>query len=122
MTSLNKEENQIEIIFYDDSQVKCSLNQLEQKETETANCVKNGVKKNLLTVDFAQIQLHKVDYDQNNQKCLTQTETLEKACKFIGQTKYNIFTNNDEHFCIYCKTGKAAKVNFTYFWLFWLKT
>jgi len=114
VNSLNKEEHQIEIIFYDDSQIKCSLSQFEQEETVTVSCEKNGVKKSLLIVDLTQFQLYKVDYTKNNQKCLSERETLEKACKFLGQTKYNIFTNNDEHFCIYCKTGKAAKVNITY--------
>jgi hypothetical protein len=103
-----KEEiiNQIEIIYYDDSEIECSLNDNEIVE----NCQKNGVKKSKLTIDYQLIKIYKVDYELNNQKCLTSEETLKKANKFLGQTKYNIFTNNDEHFCIYCKTGKAGKL------------
>lgn len=108
LENLNKQENKIEIIYYDDSQIKCSFNKLEDQYD--LYCEKNGVKKSLLTVDLAQFQIYKVDYSLNNQKCMTIEETLQKARKFLGQTKYNIFTNNDEHFCIYCKTGKAAKL------------
>jgi len=99
--------NQIEIIYYDDSEIECSLNDYHEI---VESCPKNGVKKSKLTIDFESIKIYKVDYELNNQKCLTSEETLKKANKFLGQTKYNIFTNNDEHFCIYCKTGKAGKL------------
>lgn len=109
LSDINKADNQIEIIYYDDSQIACSLKKFENNETEN-NCEKSGVKKSKISIDLEQVKLFKVDYAADNQKCLTASETLDKANKFVGQTKYNIFTNNDEHFCIYCKTGKAAKL------------
>ena len=90
--------------------VRRAAAEASKREETSESCEKNGVKKSLIVVDLTQIQLYKVDYAKNNQKCLSAEETLNKARKFLGQSKYNIFTNNDEHFCIYCKTGKAAKV------------
>ena len=37
-------------------------------------------------------------------------ETVKRAKEHIGTDKYNVFVNTDEHFAIYCKTGKAGKL------------
>lgn len=70
----------------------------------------NGVKKSTLIIDLTKVEIYKVYYDPVKEPCLPVQETIEKARKFIGKEKYNIFINNDEHFAIYCKTGKAAKL------------
>ena len=74
------------------------------------NCRTNGVKKSTLLIDLAKVEIYKVNYDPIKEPCLTAQETVEKARQFVGKQKYNIFINNDEHFAIYCKTGKAAKL------------
>lgn len=56
------------------------------------------------------VEIYKVNYDPVKEPCLSPQETIEKARKLVGKEKYNIFVNNDEHFAIFCKTGKAAKL------------
>ena len=56
------------------------------------------------------LEIYKIEYDAAKNECLSAEDTLQKARKYIGQPKYNVFVNNDEHFAIYCKTGKAAKL------------
>jgi hypothetical protein len=34
-------------------------------------------------------------------------ETLERALSRLGETSYSLFTNNCEHFVLWCKTGYA---------------
>lgn len=70
----------------------------------------HGVKKSTLLIDLTKVEIYKVIYDPVTEPCLPPQETVEKARKFIGKEKYNVFVNNDEHFAIYCKTGKAAKL------------
>lgn len=109
LESSNAEKRIINIIYYDDSESQCSLDEFSILVDKPA-CKKNGVKSNTLSIDLSQIGVYKVEYDQSKETCLPPEETLEKARKFIGEIKYNIFVNNDEHFSIYCKTGKAAKL------------
>jgi hypothetical protein len=107
---LNKEKSIIEIIYYDDNETQCNLNEFIIAADELKDCSKPGVKKSEITIDFNRIELYKVDYDLADEKCLNVEETIEKANKLVGSAKYNVFVNNDEHFAIYCKTGKAAKL------------
>jgi hypothetical protein len=120
---LDAEKNIIEIIYYDDTQTQCSLNEyMFSREDvcpsaticralrEDKSCRRIGVKYAVLLIDLTKIALYKVDYELNGIKCLPIDEVLEKARKYIGETRYNVFLNNDEHFAIYCKTGKAAKL------------
>lgn len=74
------------------------------------DCQLQGVKKSRLAIDLSKVELFKVNYDPEKEPCLTPQETVEKARSFVGKQKYNVFVNNDEHFAIYCKTGKAAKL------------
>jgi hypothetical protein len=77
---------------------------------ETPSCRAHGVKKSALLIDLSKIEVYKVFYDVTKEKTLPAEKTLEKARRLVGQEKYNVFLNNDEHFSIYCKTGKAAKL------------
>lgn len=54
--------------------------------------------------------IYRVVYDEKVEACLSSNKTLDKAKSLIGESKYNVFENNDEHFAIYCKTGKAGKL------------
>lgn len=40
----------------------------------------------------------------------TPEETVARARSRIGETKYNFFTNNCEHFAIWCKTGVSESI------------
>jgi hypothetical protein len=112
LNQLNKDKSIIEIIYYDDDETQCNLNEfmIVTSNNGLKDCGKPGVKINEITVDLNRIELYKVDYDLAEEKCLSVEETLKKANKLVGSAKYNIFVNNDEHFAIYCKTGKAAKL------------
>lgn len=119
------------IIYFDNAETQCALDEYmsntsscaiieypEPKETKTSRKEAkkekrkkiNSVKKSTLHIDLSKVEIYKVLYDLFKEPCLTAEETLEKARKFVGKEKYNIFVNNDEHFAIYCKTGKAAKL------------
>ena len=108
LTDFDLKMDTIEIIYFDDPEIQCSLNQFIQGGSENAD--KKGIKCCQIKVNFKQFEVYRVDYELNNEKTLTAEETLEKARKFVGDSKYNIFENNDEHFAIFCKTGKAAKL------------
>lgn len=110
LNELNTEKSIIEIIYYDNQDIQCNLSDFLVNKTESNKCGNTGVKKDQLLIDLEKIELYKVDYDLINEKCLTSEQTLKKANKFLGQVKYNVFANNDEHFSIFCKTGKAAKL------------
>ena len=40
-------------------------------------------------------------------KTYSREETLKRAYSRIGEEKYNILTNNCEHFALWCKTGRS---------------
>ena len=61
-------------------------------------------------VDFKKVDVYRFNYEIKERRCLEVRETLLKAERFVGKSKYNLFVNNDEHFCIYAKTGIAAKL------------
>jgi hypothetical protein len=104
VNSVNNEKNVIEILYYDDGKIECGV---EEKKDE---CVrKAGVKKTDLFYDKDKFEIFKVNYKDGN-KCLSVSQTLSKANDLIGEEKYNVFENNDEHFAHYCKTGKAGKL------------
>ncbi|CAF0771215.1 unnamed protein product [Brachionus calyciflorus] len=107
LESVDLEKHTIQIIYYDDTHTQCSLS--EYSLSEPTECRVVGVKRDLINVNFSQISIYKVIYELT-ENCLPLEETIQKAQKCLGQTKYNIFVNNDEHFCIFCKTGKAAKL------------
>jgi hypothetical protein len=69
-----------------------------------------GVKESAIEVDFDKFRIYKVIYDEKSEKTLEPSETIKRAREHIGSAKYNVFMNNDEHFVIYCKTGKAGKL------------
>lgn len=37
-------------------------------------------------------------------------ETVERAMSRLGEDKYNLVTNNCEHFAIWCKTGLSESM------------
>jgi len=69
-----------------------------------------GVKETSIDVDLNKFRIYKVIYDEKSEKILEPSETIKRAKEHIGSAKYNVFINNDEHFAIYCKTGKAGKL------------
>jgi outer membrane lipoprotein SlyB len=99
--SVDVKESLINVIYYVDTK------ETQQLSLDQVNG-KSGVKTVGFAIDFKKVELYVVDYAPN--QCLTREETIEKAKKLDNQTKYNLFTNNDEHFCIFCKTGKAGKL------------
>jgi hypothetical protein len=110
LNSVYHEIDQIECIFYDNYSenyqpllAELLLGELRENAKE-----KSGIKQSLIRADLNKIEIYKINYDEPI--ILTPEQTLAKARKYVGQTKYNIFANNDEHFAIYCKTGKAAKL------------
>lgn len=110
LEEVNSEKNILQIIYYDDTQTQCSLQDFLLK-IDNSEPKKRliGVKLETLQVDFEKISIYKVFYSFT-ESCLPPNESIQKARSYIGQSKYNIFVNNDEHFAIFCKTGKAAKL------------
>lgn len=104
------EKKIIQIIYYDDTHTQCSLDdfivKLDHSEPKKRLI---GVKLDALEIDLDKISIYKVFYSIT-ESCLAPDECIQKARSYIGQIKYNIFINNDEHFAIFCKTGKAAKL------------
>ena len=128
--SVDAEQNHLDVIYFDDTETQCSLDAYMRSATcsllkpsdvvldttiqpdgkkpaETVDCRKHGVKKSSLLIDLAEVEVFKIGYEE---PVMTAEQTLAKARKYIGHVKYNVFINNDEHFAIYCKTGKAAKL------------
>ena len=81
-----------------------------KKKAEDEGCAKSGIKQSTIEADLTKLEVYMIEYDAEKGECLSADETLKKARKYVGQSKYNVFVNNDEHFAIYCKTGKAAKL------------
>ena len=103
VNSVNIEKNIIEILYYDDGKIECGIFKGEA-------CLRQaGVQKTDLFYDKDKFEIFKVNYKDEN-KCLSISQTLSKANELIGEEKYNVFENNDEHFAHYCKTGKAGKL------------
>jgi hypothetical protein len=101
------ENNNISIIYYDDGKNECDVILNTQQE----KCRKVGTKKaEIINFDQKKFEIFKVVYNEDDEICLNSVQTLLKANELVGKTKYNIFENNDEHFAIYCKTGKAGKI------------
>jgi hypothetical protein len=115
----------IHVIYYDDPQLQCpieefgkinsldnsfhsSLSSLVSKNSKIVdkNNLKEqssrqrGVKSQYLEVNLNKIDIFKVDYDIAKEKTLTNEETINKALELNGSIKYNVFQNNDSHFCI----------------------
>jgi hypothetical protein len=130
LDSLDLDQSRIDVIYFDDTETQCSLDaymldsvcaasassvadEASQKPVKKENrkeridCRKHGVKKSTLLIDLAEVEVYKIAYEE---PVVTVEKTLAKARKYIGHAKYNVFINNDEHFAIYCKTGKAAKL------------
>jgi len=38
----------------------------------------------------------------------TREETLQRACRRLGERNYNLITNNCEHFALWCRTGISS--------------
>ena len=122
--NLDNEKSLIDVIYYDDTKAQCSLDGYmlnapactmlseitgrdECNQSEKTDCKQYGVKKSTLLIDMAQVSIYKINYEE---PMMPVEKTLHRARKYIDQSKYNVFINNDEHFAIYCKTGKAAKL------------
>lgn len=121
LIKINDMKNFVELVYFDDQDqqeqddadfhINDMLVDVERKQIGL-----NGVKKAECFVNLARLDVYKVDYAEagsakkQQQKMLDPSETIAKAEKLIGSVKYNIFVNNDEHFAVYCKTGKAAKL------------
>ncbi|MBO4698371.1 lecithin retinol acyltransferase family protein [bacterium] len=54
-------------------------------------------------VDF--VNLYKLFFGNNNYHIYSPEETVKNAESRLGERKYNLATNNCEHFAIWCKTG-----------------
>jgi hypothetical protein len=104
LVSTEKKQNILEVIFYNNDNFSTNLKELISKNN---NGLKNGVQKAKLINNNNKFEIYKVLYKDG---CLNADETLKKANKLIDESKYNLFENNDEHFAIYCKTGKAGKL------------
>ena len=50
-----------------------------------------------------------IDFPENV-PCFSGKETVERAKSRIGERGYNFFTNNCDHFAIWCKTGKHCSL------------
>jgi hypothetical protein len=99
----------LELIFYsNNTSISTSLQELiEDNLYQKSEQIKNFVQKTKLIYDNCKYEIYKVLYDD----LITKTDvTLDKASNLIGESKYNAFENNDEHFAIFCKTGKAGKL------------
>lgn len=99
--SVDVKESLVNVIYYADAKEtqQLSLDQLNDK---------SDVKMTGFAVDFKKVELYIVEYAPS--ECQTREETIDKAKKLISQSKYNLFTNTDEHFCTFMKTGKAGKL------------
>ncbi|RMZ94841.1 MATH and LRR domain-containing protein PFE0570w-like [Brachionus plicatilis] len=104
------DKNIVQIIYFDDTKTQCSLEDFILKP-DGSECHNRfiGVKLDTLQIHLDKISIYKVFYSIT-ESCLPPDECIHKARGYIGQSKYNIFVNNDEHFAIFCKTGKAAKL------------
>lgn len=109
----------IEIIYYADGNefIKRFVKERDCKEeTEVLESLDQirldfvGIKRSLIMIDFKKVDVYRFNYEIKERTCLSVKETILKAERFIGKSKYNLFVNNDEHFCIYAKTGIAAKL------------
>ena len=121
VTNVNSKTNTIEIVYYDDGKVECDIERaiefgIEEKEKKdetnkaTEECARiPGVKKTDLLFDKDKFEIFKVIYTEEV-KCLSVSQTIAKVNELVGESKYNVFENNDEHFANYCKTGKAGKL------------
>lgn len=108
VVSLNVEKSIIEAIYFYDPEVQWFVQDLILfEENSQEDFYKCGVKKNTFVLDLGLVSVFIVNYEE---RIIEVEQTLKKAGKFVGQVKYNMFINNDEHFAIYCKTGKAAKL------------
>ena len=45
------------------------------------------------------------DYKKSKYKIYSPSETIKRARSRLGESNYNLITNNCEHFAIWCKTG-----------------
>jgi hypothetical protein len=121
LDSVNAEKDIVDVIYFDDTETQCSLDAYmlnavcvrfdecskTPSEKQLVDCRKHGVKKSALLIDLTQVEIYTIRYEE---PVVSVEKTLEKANKYVGHEKYNVFINNDEHFAIYCKTGKAAKL------------
>ncbi len=103
LTNIEYELCLIEIIFYENG-TEVIKDFVEENFTER----NIGIKKTKIFANFQELDIFRLEYDPF--KCVTVKETIQNAEKFLGQIKYNIFVNNDEHFCIFSKTGKLGKL------------
>ena len=44
---------------------------------------------------------------QYSEEIFTSDEVIKRAKNRLGENRYNIFFNNCEHFCYWCKTGRS---------------
>ncbi len=105
LTGIKLELSLIEIVYYGNG-TELIKNFIKDDSDSDKNQI--AVKKNNILIDLQQLDIFRLEYEPF--KCLTADETCQNAEKLIGKTKYNTFVNNDEHFCVYCKTGKAGKL------------
>ena len=114
---LDDESSILEIIFYNNEKLSSNIQELLTKIT----CSNNDIEEKLKNPPIVQrlkiffdkncsFEIYKVVYTNIDDDCLNVLETIDKASKLVGETKYNVFENNDEHFAHYCKTGKAGKL------------
>jgi len=51
------------------------------------------------------VDYYNARFQKNKRKTFSAKETVERAKSRIGETNYNLITNNCEHFAMWCKTG-----------------
>jgi hypothetical protein len=66
---------------------------------------------------WSSTNFHKINIGQNDdflrlkvQRIFSDEETVQRALSRLGEKKYNLVTNNCEHFAIWCKTGVEESV------------
>jgi len=64
-----------------------------------------SVRLETLGVNPTKEDFYRIDHPLEDTKPVDQV--MERACRRLGQAKYNPFTNNCEHFARWCKTGSA---------------
>lgn len=63
------------------------------------------VKEEWIDVDPSKQEMYRFDYNLN--ECFSPREVVQRARQRLGESNYNLLTNNCEHLARWCKTGKA---------------
>jgi outer membrane lipoprotein SlyB len=110
ISSVELHQSEINVIYFDDGEINGDF-EVHLRKADNYSLVKSGIKEASLIVTVPpSFQIFKTQYGEIGEACLKPSKTVKKAKSYLGQKKYNVFINNDEHFATYCKTGKAGKL------------